>query len=55
MGVIRNTRGSDAWKIFVSITEGKRQLGKSKRRSEKNNTEMGWGGVSWIHLAQDRD
>ena len=39
--------------------EGKRPLGRSRRRWE-NNIEMdlqevGWGRMDWIDLAQDRD
>jgi len=39
--------------------EGKRPLGKPRRRWEGNIrmdlSEIGWKGVDWVHLAQDRD
>ena len=34
--------------------EGKRPLGESRRRWE-NNVKMGWVGMDWIVLAQDRN
>jgi hypothetical protein len=54
MGDIRNAN-----KILVRKPEGKRPLGKLIRRWENNSRmylrEVGWEGVDWIHLAQDRD
>jgi hypothetical protein len=39
--------------------EGKRLLGRSRRRWEDNNgiglREIAWEGVHWIHLVQARD
>jgi hypothetical protein len=39
--------------------EEKRTLGRSRRRGEDNIKmdlrEIGWGGMDWIDLAQDRD
>jgi len=39
--------------------EGKRPLGRPVQRWEHNIRmdlrEIGWGGVNWMHLAQDRD
>jgi hypothetical protein len=39
--------------------EGKRPLGRPKRVWENNSKmgvrKMGWGGIDWIHVAQDRD
>jgi hypothetical protein len=39
--------------------EGKRPLGRPRRRWEDwikmDLREIGWGGVEWIQLAQDRD
>ena len=39
--------------------EGKRPLGKPRHRWEDNNKidfqDMGWRGMDWIDLAQDRD
>jgi hypothetical protein len=43
----------------VGKPEGKRPLGRPRRRWADNNKidrlEIGWGGVDWIGLAQDRD
>jgi hypothetical protein len=43
----------------VGKPEGKRPLGRSRRRWVKNIKidfrEIGWDGVDWIDLAQDRD
>jgi hypothetical protein len=40
-------------------SEGKRPFGRSRRRWDDNirmdRREIGWEGVDWIHLAQDRD
>jgi hypothetical protein len=46
-------------KILVGKPEGKRLLGRPRRRWEDNIKmnlkEIGWEGAYWIHLAQDRD
>jgi hypothetical protein len=43
----------------VEKAEGKRPLGRPKRRWVDNNkmglTEIGWDGMDWIDLVQDRD
>jgi hypothetical protein len=43
----------------VGKSEGKRPLGRPKSRWVNNInmdlTEIGWGGMDWIDLAQDRD
>jgi hypothetical protein len=48
-----------AHKILVANPEGKVIRGRSIRRWEGNIRmdlrEIGWEGVDWIHLAQDRD
>jgi hypothetical protein len=45
--------------IFVRKSEKKRPLGRYRCRWEDNIRidlrEIGWEGVNWIHLAQDRD
>jgi hypothetical protein len=54
MGQKRN-----AYRILVGKPEGKRPLGRPRRRWEDNTRidlrEIGWGGMDWIDLAQDRD
>jgi hypothetical protein len=43
----------------VGKPEGKRPLGRPRCRWEDNIkqdlTEIGWGGMGWIDLAEDRD
>jgi hypothetical protein len=43
------------YRILVEKQEGKRPLGRPRRRSEDNIkvelTEIGWGGVNWFDLA----
>jgi hypothetical protein len=47
------------YKVLVGKPEGKRPLGRSRRRWEDgirmDLREIGLGGVDWIRLAQDRD
>jgi hypothetical protein len=49
----------DAYKALVGKPEGRRPLGRPRRRWEYNIKmdlrEVGWGGADWIDLAQDRD
>jgi hypothetical protein len=49
----------NAYRILVGKLEGKRPLGRPRRRWEDNVImdlrEIGWGGMDWIDLAQDRD
>jgi hypothetical protein len=46
-------------KVFMGKPEGKRPLGRPRRRWEDGNRmdlgEIGLGDVDWIRLAQDRD
>jgi hypothetical protein len=49
MGEKRN-----AYRLLVGKPEGKRALGRPGR-GWVNSIEIGWGGVDWIGLAQDRD
>jgi hypothetical protein len=48
-----------AYRISVGKPEGKRPLGRCKRKWEDNNKmdlrETGLGTMDWIYLAQDRD
>jgi hypothetical protein len=49
----------NAYTILVGKPEGKRQLGRPRRRWEYNIRmdlrEIGWEAVGWVHLAQDRE
>jgi hypothetical protein len=53
---MRETR--NAYWLLVGKPEGKRQLGRPRRRWVDNIRmdlgEVGWGDVDWIVLAQDR-
>jgi hypothetical protein len=48
-----------AYRILVGKPEGKRPLGRPRRRWVDNMKmdlgEIWWGGWEWIELAQDRD
>jgi hypothetical protein len=48
-----------AYRALVGKPEGRRPLGRPRRRGEDNIKmdlrEVGWGGMDWINLAQDRD
>jgi hypothetical protein len=48
-----------ACRALVGKPEGRRPLGRPRRRWEDNIKmdlrEVGWGGMDWINLAQDRD
>jgi hypothetical protein len=48
-----------AFRLLVGKPQGKRPLGRLRRRWVNNIKvdllEIGWGGVDWIELAQDRD
>jgi hypothetical protein len=48
-----------AYRILVGRPEGRRPLGRPRRRWEDNIKmdlrEAGWVGTNWIELAQDRD
>jgi hypothetical protein len=49
----------NAYSILVSKHEGKRPLGRPRHRWKYiirlDLREIGWEGVNWMHLAQDRD
>jgi hypothetical protein len=57
--VVRMGEKRNAYRLLVGKPEGKRPLGRPRRRSVDNikmdHLEIGWGGVDWIGLAQDRD
>jgi hypothetical protein len=45
--------------MFLGKPEGRRPLGRPRRRSEENIKvdlrEIGWSVIDWVHQAQDRD
>jgi hypothetical protein len=51
--------GRKLYRILVGKPERKKPLGRPRRRWEDglkmDLTEIGWGGVEWIQLAEDRD
>jgi hypothetical protein len=51
--------GRGVYRVLVGKPEGKRQLGRPRRRWKDNIKmglqEVGCGGVDWIGLAQDGD
>jgi hypothetical protein len=51
--------GRNVYRVLVGKPEGKRPLEGPRRRWEygikMDLREIGWGGMEWIHLAQDRD
>jgi hypothetical protein len=48
-----------AYRILMGRPEGRRPVGRPRRRWEDNIKtdlqEVGWGGMNWIELAEDRD
>jgi hypothetical protein len=48
-----------AYRALVGKPEGRRPLGRPRRRWEDNIKmglrEVGWGGMDWMNLAEDRD
>jgi hypothetical protein len=57
--VARMEEKRNAYRLLVGKPEGKRPLGRTRRRWVDNIRmdlgEVGWGGVDWIGLAQDRN
>ena len=51
--------GRGVCRVLVGKSEGKRPLGRPRRRWEDNIKmdvqELGWEGIDWIELSQDRD
>jgi len=57
--VARMEEGRDVYRVLVGKPEGRRPLGRSRRRWEDNIRmdlrEVGCGCVDWMELPQDRD
>jgi len=57
--VARMGEGRGVYRVLVGKSEGKRPLGRTRRRWEDNikmdHQEVGYEGMDWIELAQDRD
>jgi hypothetical protein len=57
--VTRMGEGRNVNRVLVGKPKGKRSLQRPRCRWEDGIImglrETGWGGVEWIHLAQDRD
>jgi hypothetical protein len=57
--VARIGEKGNAYRLFVEKIEGKRPLGRPRRRWVDNISmdlgELGWGDVDWIGLANDRN
>jgi len=57
--VARMGEGRGVYRVLVGKPEGKRPLGRPRRRWEDNIKmdlkEVGCGGMDWIELDQDRD
>jgi hypothetical protein len=55
----RSTNGEkrNAYRILVGKPEGKKPLGRRRRRwvGSIDLREIGWDGMDWIDIAQDRD
>jgi hypothetical protein len=51
--------GRNVYRVLVGKPEGMRPLGRPRRTWEyglkMDLREIGWEGVEWIHLAQDRN
>jgi hypothetical protein len=57
--VARMGENTNVYRTLVGEPEGKRPLGRPRRRwvdnIKLNLREIGWDGVDWIDMAQDRD
>jgi hypothetical protein len=59
MGRLYSTNGQrrNSYRIFVGKPEGKRPLGRPRRRWVNNIVglrDIGWNGMDWIDMAQSR-
>jgi hypothetical protein len=52
-------QGRTVYRVLMGKPEGKRPLERPRHRWEDGIKvdlgEIGWGGVEWIHLTQDKD
>jgi hypothetical protein len=57
--VARKRKTSNAFRLLIGKSDGKRPLGRPRRRCLDNIRmdlgEVGWGDVDWICLAKDRN
>jgi hypothetical protein len=57
--VARMKQTTNAYRLLLGMPEGKRALGRPRRRLVDNIKidlrEIGWDGMDWIDLTQDRD
>jgi hypothetical protein len=57
--IARMGEKKNAYRLLVGKPEAKRPVGRPRRRWVGNNKmdllEIGWGGLDWIGLAQDKD
>jgi hypothetical protein len=57
--VARMGEKRNACRVLVGKPDGKRPLVRTRRSWEDNNkmdlSKIGWDGMAWIHLAQNRD
>jgi hypothetical protein len=58
-GISKHGSDENAYRILIRQPEEQRLLRRPRRRWKDNIRmdllEIGWEGVDWIHLAQDRD
>jgi hypothetical protein len=47
--------GRNVYRVLVGKPEGKRPRHRWEDEGKMDLREIGWGGVEWIHLVQDRD
>jgi hypothetical protein len=48
-------KGRGVYRVWVGKHEGKKPVGKPRRRWEDNIKDVGCKGMDWIELAQDTD
>jgi hypothetical protein len=57
-GQSKNEEKKNAYRIFVGKPEGKRPLGRPRRKwmnIKIDLTQIRWGEMDWVTLAEDRD